>query len=113
MKHFMKLNPVAFEMITSGAKTAEIRLFDEKRKIINLGDKIEFSKLPDLKDKVCVKVIGLTRAKDFETLFNIVDPILGGWKNSDNVKAAQSMEKFYSIEEEKKYGVLAIHMQKI
>lgn len=42
MIHEMKLLEDPFEQIKSGAKTVEIRLFDEKRKVLRVGDIIEF-----------------------------------------------------------------------
>ena len=43
MKHYMNLNPEPFEMIRSGEKTIELRLNDEKRKAIGVGDTKVFS----------------------------------------------------------------------
>ena len=40
MKHYINLNPEPFEMIRSGKKTIELRLNDEKRKTISVGDTI-------------------------------------------------------------------------
>ena len=51
MIHKMKLNKNPFERIKNGTKTVEFRLYDEKRQQIKIGDKIEFSKLPDLQEK--------------------------------------------------------------
>ena len=36
-----------YEKIKNGTKTIEFRLYDEKRQHIKIGDKIEFSKLPN------------------------------------------------------------------
>ena len=36
--HIMKLNPSPFEMIRSGRKTIELRLYDEKRRSIEKGE---------------------------------------------------------------------------
>ena len=47
MLHKMKLNESPFERIKNGKKTIEFRLYDEKRQQIKIGDKIEFSKLPE------------------------------------------------------------------
>lgn len=69
MLHKMKLNESPFERIKNGTKTIEFRLFDEKRKQIKIGDKIEFSKLPDLEEKLLVDVIELYREDTFENLF--------------------------------------------
>ena len=42
MKHTMKLNDAPYDMIKSGQKTVELRLYDEKRRMISVGDEIEF-----------------------------------------------------------------------
>lgn len=42
MTHEMKLQPKYFDYILNGTKRIEIRLNDEKRKKIKLGDKINF-----------------------------------------------------------------------
>ena len=43
MKQKMNLCPEPFEMIRTGQKTIELRLNDEKRQKIQIGDTIEFS----------------------------------------------------------------------
>ena len=43
MKYNMKLNNEPFNLIKNGTKTVELRLNDEKRKLLNIGDKIEFT----------------------------------------------------------------------
>ena len=69
MIHKMKLNESPFERIKNGTKTVEIRLYDEKRQQVKIGDKIEFSKLPDLQEKLLVDVIELYREDTFKKLF--------------------------------------------
>ena len=69
MIHKMKLNESPFERIKNGTKTIEFRLYDEKRQQIKIGDQIEFSKLPDLQEKLLVDVIELYRENTFENLF--------------------------------------------
>ena len=43
MIHKMHLQPQFFNFIKSGIKTIELRLYDEKRQQIHLGDTIEFT----------------------------------------------------------------------
>ena len=69
MLHKMKLQEDPFERIKIGTKTVEFRLYDEKRQTIQIGDEIEFSKLPELQEKLLVKVIDLYREESFEKLF--------------------------------------------
>lgn len=65
MLHKMKLQEDPFERIKNGTKTVEFRLYDEKRQTIQIGDEIEFSKLPELQEKLLVKVIDLYKEKSF------------------------------------------------
>lgn len=106
MLHKMKLNESPFERIKNGKKTIEFRLYDEKRQQIKIGDKIEFSKLPDLQEKLLVDVIELYRANTFENLFRKL------YTDEDEInKKAISMYKYYSLEKEKEYGVLGIKIK--
>ena len=48
MKYEMKLQPKYYNFILNGTKRIEIRLFDEKRQQIKIGDTIKFLKEPNL-----------------------------------------------------------------
>ena len=72
MLHKMKLQEDPFERIKNGTKTVEFRLYDEKRQSIQIGDEIEFSRLPELQEKLLVKVIDLYKEDSFEKLFKKV-----------------------------------------
>ena len=103
MIHKMKLNESPFERIKNGTKTIEFRLYDEKRQQIKIGDQIEFSKLPDLQEKLLVDVTELYREDTFENLFRK----LYTDKYEIN-RRTKLMEQYYSYEKEKEYGVLGI-----
>ena len=106
--HKMKLNEKPFEQIKSGAKTVEFRLFDEKRQQVKVKDQIEFSKLPDLQEKLLVEVIEIYREDTFEKLFKKL------YTNEEEIdKKVKSMYKIYSPEEEKKYGVVGLKISLI
>ena len=103
MLHKMKLQKDPFERIKNGTKTIEFRLFDEKRQQIKVGDQIEFSKLPNLQEKLLVNVVKLYREDTFEKLFRKL------YSDEDEIKEkTDSMYKYYSPEQEKEYGVLGI-----
>lgn len=65
MLYKMKLQESPFERIKNGTKTVEFRLYDKKRSKINIGDQIEFSKLPDLQETILVDVLDLYRDNTF------------------------------------------------
>ena len=55
MTHEMKLQPKYFNFILNGTKRIEIRLFDEKRKQIKIGDKI-FDLIPNKNNELCASI---------------------------------------------------------
>ena len=104
--HKMKLLESPFERIKNGTKTVEFRLYDEKRQLIKIGDKIEFSKLPELEEKIVVEVVDLYREDTFEEL---LEKVLND--KEDIEKQIKTIYTIYSVEEEKKYGVLGIKIK--
>ena len=114
MNHSMKLIKEQYEMISSGKKTIEIRVLDEKRRKLNVGDIIEFSKLPDLKDKIKVKITALLKYGSFNELINSVNMKNLGY--SDNYSKENFLKLCYSIyskDLEQKYGVVGIKISLI
>ena len=110
MIHEMKLNDKPFDNIKSGIKKFELRLYDEKRKNINLGDTIIFHKLSNLNDTISVNVLALLRYPSFADFFKDIDYRFCGTAN--NLKEElEHIHTFYTIEQEKKYGILAIKIQ--
>ena len=68
MTHYMNLVPSAFAKIANGSKTIELRLNDEKRQRINVGDKIIFN-LSSTYDIIIAHVKNLYKFSDFEGLY--------------------------------------------
>ena len=82
MVHEMKLNDKAFNNIKNGIKKFELRLYDDRRKNINLGDTIIFHNLNNLDDTISVNVLALLRYPSFKDLFTDIDYRLCGTANS-------------------------------
>ena len=108
MNHSMKLLEKPFNNIKNGTKTIEFRLYDEKRKQIQIGDTIEFIKLPEREKKIIVKVIDLYHEKTFKELFKKL-----GYSNDELDKKVQGMYTIYSPEKEAEFGVLGIKIKLI
>lgn len=106
MIHQMKLNESPFEKIKNGTKTIEFRLYDEKRRQIKIGDKIEFSKMPDLQEKLLVDVIELYNEDTFEKLFRKLES-----DEEEIIQKIKMMHEIYTPEKEKQYGVLGIKIK--
>ena len=100
----MKLQNEPFKQIKKGIKKIEIRLNDEKRKIFEINDYIEFTNITTL-EIMFVKITNLYHFESFEKLFNNFDNSILG------CGSYEEMYKYYSREEEKKYGVLGIEIK--
>ena len=72
MKHYMALDPQPFEKIKSGAKSTELRLYDEKRRLIRLGEEIEFTNNKN-GEKLLTKVIELHIFESFAALYRSLE----------------------------------------
>ena len=113
MEHILKLRPKYFDYINNGTKRIELRLYDEKREKIDIGDTIIFKKEPELIDIIKVKVIGLYRCDSFENLFKDFNISIMADISMTKKELLSVLEEFYTIEEQKKYGVLGIRIEKI
>lgn len=108
MKHNMKLNKQPYNSIYYGKKDIEMRLYDEKRKQINIGDVINFTNI-DTQNSFDAKVIDLHRYNNFKELYDNFDKIRLGYKEDESANASD-MSKYYSKEEIDKYGVVGIEI---
>ena len=108
MEYCMKSLKEPFELIKTGQKKIEIRLFDDKRKNLKIDDIIIFSKLPDCREKLITKITGLTRYNSFLSLFENIPSKCLGWDNVSIDWMINEMYKIYSMEQEKRCGVIAI-----
>ena len=108
MIHSMQLQPHPFEMIKGGSKTIELRLFDDKRKKIRIGDTISFTNT-ESREILEVKVLELFVFDSFETLYNEL-PLLDCGYTEDDIDTASpdDMASYYPKEEQRKYGVVGI-----
>lgn len=110
-KHEMKLQPKFYDFIKNGTKRIEIRLYDEKRSFINLGDMIVFLKEPELVERFETRVVGLLKYKSFEDMFKDFDISILADESMTKEELQEELEKFYTKEKQKEYGVLGIRIE--
>lgn len=109
--HYMKLHNDPFNLIKSGTKTIELRLNDLKRQKIKVGDLIEFTnRITD--EKMVVRVVDLIKFNSFSDLYKNFSKVSMGYREDEDANPSD-MELYYSLEEQEKYGVLAIKIEKI
>ena len=111
MEHTMNLNPVPFSMIKNGTKTIELRLYDEKRSKISIGDTIRFCNSENPSETILTEVTDLYVFDSFDELYKNL-PLSECGYTEDNIceASAKDMEKYYSPERQRQFGVIGIHI---
>lgn len=111
MIHKMKLNASPFLSIKSGKKTVEMRLRDEKRALIQVGDQIQFIHTETGEGLLC-NVKALYPYDSFDDLYRHHDKIAIGYKENE-IANPNDMLAYYSAEKIAQYGVLGIGIEVI
>lgn len=113
MKHEMKLQSKYYNFILNGTKRIELRLFDEKRQQIKLGETIKILNESDLNESFEVKVVGLLRYSSFEEMFKDFDISVLADNLMTKDELLEVLEQFYTKDKQKLYGVLGIRIELI
>ncbi len=110
MLHKMKLKSEPFEKMKSGSKTVELRLNDEKRRLVQVGDFIEFTLIDDSSRKLTTRVIALHHFNSFAELYNSLPKEKLGYAASETPDPDR-MDEYYPREKQEQYGVLGIELR--
>lgn len=111
MEHRMRLKPSPFEKIKQGTKTIELRLYDEKRRKISIGDRICFVNMEDEGETLFVEVKNLYVFESFEKLYQRLPLTSCGYTQEDVHRASpRDMEEYYSPKQQAEVGVVGIEI---
>ena len=108
MNYTFNIRKKYFDLIKNKEKTIELRLFDEKRKLLKINDIITFIS-SETKEKLKAKVINLYKAKNFEKLSQIIDIEKTGFKTLEELII--NISEFYTVEKINSFGVLGIEIE--
>lgn len=111
MTHYMKLHNGPFSLIASRKKTIELRLYDEKRKLIHPGDLIIFTNTQAPENTLTVTVRELHIFPTFEELYKALPLEKCGYLPSEIPAASpKDMEAYYSPAQQAQFGVVGIEI---
>lgn len=108
MQHTMGLYESPFNSIKSGKKTVEVRLNDEKRRKISIGDSIKFTKVPESNETLTVEVLDLSEFPTFKEMYETIPASDFDTVGDPIDLMVQQTYEIYSPEQEKEWGTLAI-----
>lgn len=103
--HKLTVSRKDFDMIFKGEKSVDLRLYDDKRQIMNIGDRVQFNASGSTAYFEAT-IIGLVRAQTFERLFQIVSVQKCGFTDANT--AVKIMNQNYSLDMQQELGVIGI-----
>ena len=108
----MKLHAAPFEMIERGIKNIELRLYDEKRRLIKVGDEIVFTQSKDSARTLCCRVTAMYVFSSFAELYASLPLLKCGYTEEDIDTADPSdLDLYYTKEQQAQCGVVGIEIE--
>jgi len=111
MEMIVHLHPEVFDIVLQGKKNVEVRVNDEKRRQLKVGDTLLFLKRPDDVEKIRVKITKLVLFPNFVEVvhhYSMERIYLG---NTTEEEYLNIMNQFYKEEDVLKNGVVAIEFE--
>ncbi len=105
----MSLRHEYYEMLTSGDKDVELRLYDEKRQKMHNGDTVLIYDAQNRADYIRCKIVRLHIAKSFADLTKKISISRTGFSSLGALTSAVS--QFYNPDQESKYGIVGIELE--
>lgn len=109
--HRMTLADIPFRRMAFGSKWVEVRLFDKKRRAIKEGDTVTFAHKDTPTLLYTARVARVAPFPSFRDLYAAYPPAALGY-GEEECANAEEMYTYYAREEEKKWGAVAIELEK-
>ena len=106
------LDPDIFEIVKNGSKTVEVRLNDEKRRMLKIGDELIFINNDNENEIIESIVTDLKYYNNFEQLMEeyLVEEV---YKTGVTKECFLNLlQRFYNEQQQEEYGVVAIRYKK-
>lgn len=108
MEMIIHLDSDIFDIVKNKSKNVEIRVNDEKRRKLSVGDKLVFLKRPDDIESITGTVIKLVYFNSFLEVVDNYSMERIYLKDSTKEEFVNLMKKFYDDELVNEYGIVAI-----
>lgn len=113
MEMVFHLHSDVFDIVKNGTKNVEVRLNDEKRRKLSIGDTLLFLRRPNDDEEIRAKVVGLKIFNNFSKLVDNYDMERLYLADYTKEMFLNELLRFYPLEEQENYGVVAIEFEKI
>jgi len=104
--HKLDLRPEPFKLIKHGKKIFELRLYDQRRRLIQPLDRIEFSNR-ETEEKLLVSVESLHIFNNFKELYTAINSVDLGYQQDEEI-SYKDMQQYYPLASQNNNKVVAI-----
>lgn len=111
MEMKVHLHPEVFDIVMDGKKNVEVRVNDEKRRQLKVGDTLLFLKRPDEDEQVRAVIKNLVYFSNFSEVVDSYEMERIYLKETTKEEYIQLMGQFYTDEEVSINGVVAIEFE--
>ena len=111
MEMIVHLHPLVFDIVLNKDKDVEIRVNDEKRRKLSIGDTLVFLNRGNEEEKITAKVTNLVYFNNFLEVTDYYDMKRIYLEDTTKENYINLMKQFYNDEEVNKYGVVAIEFK--
>ena len=111
--HEMKLQREYFDSIANGSKTVELRLWDEKRKKLRVGDRIIFACSDAAAEPLHTRVEGIYTYPGFEELVEDFATVEMGFAGEEKGRIVEKLLMLYGVEKAVKHKAVAIKVKRM
>ena len=107
----MHLDPRFFDLMKNGAKTVELRLSDEKRDAVKVGDTVYFIRTSHTPAILKVTVTAIDRFDSLEAAYDALDHASIGFRDVGLLEFMERMYALYPDESDLDREVVAFHVK--
>ena len=113
MEMIVHLDSDVFDIVKNGKKDIEVRINDSKRRKLKVGDTLIFLKRPNNDEEIRSIVCALDYYDTFDSLADNYEMERIYFPSYTKEMWLNLMKRFYTKEEQKEWGVVAITFKKI
>ena len=113
MEHHMGLYDKPFHSMKLGRKTVEVRLNDEKRRKLKIGDTIVFTRVPNNNETLTAEILELRHYQTFKEMYESIPAKEFDTEGDSIDEMVEQTYDIYTFEQEQKWGTLAITVKMI
>ena len=111
MEMIVHLHPLVFDIVLNKDKDVEIRVNDEKRRKLSIGDTLVFLNRANEQEQLKATITNLVYFNNFLEVTDYYDMKRIYLEDTTKENYINLMKQFYNDEEVNKYGVVAIEFK--